>query len=173
MDNASLFKGIDTSNAARDSEYFRPGKYLTQINKFIAKTNDSGVTYFIFEMKVIAVIDPSEALKDPNGPHTVGSKVSWLLARHKKPTWPNLKAALMAITGVPEDSITPEFCGDLIAAAQPLSGMFVEWRNKLITTKEKGLLFTKVTAVRAWSDEEVKAYVDPNVLESLGIKFDE
>ena len=170
-DNASFFKGIGDAQESRDSDYFRPGRYLVQVDKFIVKQNDEGLVFFIFEMTNLKCFDDSESLKDPDGPHGIGHKVSWILPRHKKPTMGNLKAAIMTMTGVPREAITDQFCGDLTATSQPLKGTFVEFQNKMIKTKN-GAPFTEVKTKRRWTSNQVLELVGAETLDSLGIDLD-
>jgi hypothetical protein len=162
----SPFAGISAAKASRDSEYFRAGRYLTYIRSFITRANRSKVPVVIFELTVVAVLDPSAAANEPKGAHRVGESVSWLMQLPKDTTMPNLKAAIKAITGVPEEEVTESFCDALASANQPMAGFFVEWDNRVIKTK-KGEPFTQVKARRRWSADEVKQGVPETVLASL------
>lgn len=164
----SPFAGVGAAKAARDSEYFRAGRYLTYLKRFTTSQNRAKVTNVIFELVVVAVLDDQAAANEPKGAHRVGESVSWLMSTVKDPTWPNLKAALKAITGVPEDQITEEFCEKLASSTQPLAGFYVEWDNRVITTKA-GKPFTQVKARRAWSKAEVEGGVPAAILTSLGL----
>ena len=169
-DILSMFKGVDDVNPQRNSEYFRAGSYLCRIGAFKVKRNDDGLIRYIFELLVLAVLDPSEASKDPGGAHRVGHDVSWIMSKHNKPTMPNLKAALMVMTGVPQEEVTMEFCAALAGASQPLEGIFVEFSNKVITTKQ-GKPFTRITAKRVWTEDEVREAVCEDVLGRLGVEL--
>jgi len=169
--NVSLFKGVGESKPSRDRDYFRPGRYLAQVEKFLVKQNDDGLIHYIFEMCIVDVIDESEALKDADGPHGLGHGVSWVMGKHKKPSLPNLKAALMVMTGVPEESITEQFCADLTSSSQPLAGIFIEFLNKPIVTKA-GAPFTVIKAKRKWSHKEVFEKVGPEQLLNLGVELE-
>lgn len=172
-DLASMFKGIDNANPQQSSDYFRGGRYLAQVNKFKVHKNDEDLIHYIFEMTILKVLDPSEAAKEPGGPHGVGHEVSWVMAKHKKPTMPNLKGVLMAITGVPKEEVDMKFCAALASSSQPLAGMVVEWANKVITTKGAGKPFTRVSAKRTWSAEEVIEAVGQETLDRLGVELEE
>lgn len=164
----SAFKGIKDKKAPINSEYFRAGKYLTYINSFKQIKNRNEEDRIVFELTIVAVLDESAAAKEPQGPHTVGSKVGWISNPKKDAALPAVKAALMAITGVQEDSIDQAFCDGLSSEAQPLKGMYVEWSNQVIATKA-GAPFTVVRAKRRWNAEEVKQAVPQNLLDSLKI----
>lgn len=170
--NASFFKGIEDSHASRDRDHFRAGRYLTVVDAFKVKQNDDGLVFFIFELTVLAVLDDSEALKTPEPAHSIGHKVSWVMGRHKKPTLPNLKQALMVLTGVPEADITPEFCADLSSELNPLRGIPAEFSNKQIKT-QNGAPFTQIRAKRRWSAAEVEEKVGKTMLDQLKVKIED
>ncbi len=165
---ASPFAGISAAKASRDGEYIRAGRYLTYLRKFFTRANRGGIPTVIFELTVVSVLDPSAAVAEPKGPHRPGENVSWLMQLPKDTTMPNLKAAIKAITGVAEADVTEEFCDQLAAATQPMAGYFVEWDNRVITTRQ-GKPFTQVKARRRWSKAEVDAGVDIKILEALKI----
>lgn len=165
----SPFAGISAAKASRDSEYFRAGRYLTYIRGFKASQNRAKVPIVMFELTVVAVLDAAAASSEPKGAHRVGESTTWLMQLTKDATLPNLKAAIKAITGVPEEEVTETFCDQLASANQPLAGLFVEWDNRVITTKAKGQPFTQVKARRRWSAEEVTNGVPKEVLASLKI----
>ena len=173
MTDASLFKGMDESNAQRNSEYFRAGRYLTYVNQFKVRRNDEQLIFYIFELVVLKVLDPSAASAEPLGPHGVGHQISWVMAKHKKPTMPNLKAALMVMTNVPQEQVTAEFSALLASDAQPLHGICVEFDNKVIQTKSEGRPFTRVTAKRLWASPEVRETVGSEMLDRLGIELED
>lgn len=166
---ASPFAGITAAKASRDSEYLRAGRYLTYLRKFFVRANRGNVPCVIFELTIVSVLDPSAAAAEPKGPHRAGENVSWLMQLPKDTTMPNLKAAIKAITGVPEEMVTEDFCDQLAAASQPMAGYFVEWDNRVITTRGKGQPFTQVRARRRWSKAEVDAGVDKTLLDALKI----
>lgn len=165
----SPFAGISAAKASRESEYFRAGRYLTYIRRFTTSKNRQGVPNVIFEMTIVSVLDASASANDPKGAHRVGENVSWLMQLTKDTTMPALKAAVKAITGVSEDQVTEDFCDQLASANQPMTGFFVEWDNRIITTKQRGMPFTVIKARRRWSGDEVKNNVPPEVLASLKI----
>ena len=171
-DNASFFKGIEDSKASRDRDYFRAGRYLTVIDAFKVKQNDEGVVFYIFELTILAVLDDSEALKTPDPAHSIGHRVSWAMSRLKKPTLGNLKQALMVATGVPEASITGEFCAQLSSDLNPLRGIPVEFSNAQIKTKS-GAPFTQIRAKRRWSKKEVEAKVGVEMLSQLKVEIED
>lgn len=165
----SPFAGISAAKASRNSEYFRAGRYLTYIRSFKATTNRARMPIVLFEMTIVSVLDATAAASEPKGAHNVGESVTWLMQLAKDATLPNLKAAIKAITGVPEEEVTEEFCDQLSSANQPMAGFFVEWDNRVITTKSKGTPFTQVKARRRWSAAEVNEGVPKAVLEALRI----
>lgn len=165
------FAGINKIGAARDTEYFRAGRYLTYIRAFKEFKNRKGIEKAAFEMTIVAVLDASHAAKEPKGPHDVGHKVSWLYDPMRDAAGPDFKLAVMVITGVPEDQVTPEFCSQLASQANPLEGYFVEWENTVIQTKA-GNPFTVIKARRRWSKADVLAKIPKAVLDSLKINAD-
>lgn len=162
----SPFSRIGTIRASVNSSYYRAGRYLMHIDAFKVSDNRKGEGFVVFESTVVAVLSDVEAAKEPAGAHRVGEKVSWLMKFAADTTMPNLKAAILAITGVPEDQITEQFMLELAGNAQPLKGIFVEFENKVITTKA-GKPFTRVAARRKWSKADVEANVPAEVLTHL------
>lgn len=171
-DNASFFKGIGDAAASRDRDYFKAGCYLTHVDGFKIRQNEDQLVYFIFELTVLDVLDDSEALKTPDKANGIGHKVSIVLPKHKKPTLPNLKQILMVMTGVPEEDVTPEFCGALCSEAQPLKHTAVEFLNRQIKTKS-GAPFTQVRAKRRWTKDEVIAKIGQARLNSLKLEIED
>lgn len=174
----SPFKGIDGKQATRDSEYMRAGRYLAYINEFKTGENRNNVPNVRFATTILAVLDDTNAVKDPKGAHAVGHKASWVMSFAKDNTMPNLKAAVMAITGVPEEEVDQEFCDNLTSSEQPLQGMVVEFDNDIIKyTPKNGAsdqpsLFTQVKIRRRWSKAEVLEHVEEAVFERLGLSTD-
>jgi hypothetical protein len=162
----SPFAGISAAKASIGSEYMRAGRYLTYLKAFKTLKNRKNIPIVVFELVVVAVLDTTASASEPKGAHRVGDSISWLMQLPKDETMPNLKAALKAITGVPEDQITEAFCDSLAAANQPMSGFYVEWDNRVIKTKA-GNPFTQIKARRRWGAAEVTAGVPAAVLESL------
>jgi hypothetical protein len=151
----SLFKGMSEAKARRDGDYTRPGSYLCYLDNFITKTNRGEIPVVIFEMVVVAVLDVTNADKVGKPPHRVGERISWVMQLPRDTTKPNVKRALMNITGVPETMVDDSFCNQLASSAQPLRGLFVECSGQEIKTKA-GNPFTQTMLKRAWSSEELK-----------------
>jgi hypothetical protein len=168
---SSPFKGISDESAARDSEYMRAGRYLVHINALKQGQNRKSVPNIRFETTVVAVLDATKALADPKGPHQPGHKASWVMSFAKDPTIPNLKAAIMACTGVPEEAVTEEFCKQLVSDAQPLAGMFVEFDNDLIKLEDGGL-FTAVRIRGRYSKAEVLEHTNEEQLAKMKLTLD-
>lgn len=166
---ASAFGGIDGKRASVNSDYFRAGDYITYLKAFKQAPNRAGLVNIVWEMVVVAVLDASTAAAEPRGPHRVGDSVSWLLSPTKHDmALPNCKAALMTIIGVPEASITQEFCDQLSSAAQPMKGYFVQWSNRVIQSKN-GNPFTVIKPVRKLSKVEVERMIPAQTLTDLQI----
>lgn len=166
----SPFKGITNHTAARDSEYMRAGRYLVHLNAFKTGSNRQNIPNFVFETTVVAVLDDTNCVRDPKGPHAIGHKASWVLSTKMDSCFPNLKGALMAATGVQEEAITEEFCEQLTGSAQPLRGMYFEFDNDVVSG-EKGL-FTVVKLRRRWSKSEVLEVVSEEQLKKLSLSLD-
>lgn len=172
---ASPFKGLDNTKPAGDFEYIRAGRYLARINEFRFGTTRKGVGYARFGFTIVNVLDPSEAAKDPKGPHRVGEKVSWMLMANIDASAPALKSALMTIMESPAEEITDAFSESAASDAQPLAGLFVDVSASLKATKTGGM-FTLVQVKRRVLGAEVKKIASPEVLASLrltDIKDDE
>lgn len=163
---ASPFKGLDTTKPSGDYVYIRSGRYLARISEFRFGTSRKGVGYARFGFVIVSVIDPSEAAKEPQGPHTVGEKVSWLLMANIDGSAPALKGALMTVMESPAEEITDQFAESAASDAQPLAGLFVEVDARPKTTK-KGGIFTLVQIKRRVLGAEVKKIAAPEVLASL------
>ena len=170
-----LFKGMADAKASRSSDYIRPGTYLCYLREFFAKTNrkEQGVVGFGFT--VVATLDDTEVTRTGKQPHRTGEDVSWVMQLHKDSTKPNLKRALMNITGVPEAQVTDEFCEALASTSQPIKGFFIEVRAREIMTKgtdgSPPHLFTQVTLVRRWGKAEVEALPGVQIVLD-GLKID-
>ena len=168
---SSPFKGISDTTAARDSEYMRAGRYLCHLNCLKKGENRKSVPNIRFENTIVAVLDESKALSDPKGAHQPGHKASWVMSFAKDNTIPNLKAAIMACTGVPEEAVTEEFCEQLVSSDQPLAGMFVEYDNDLIKLQDGGL-FTAVKIRRRFTLAQVLEHVTEDQVKALGLTLD-
>lgn len=167
----SPFRGISDKSATRDSEYFRAGRYLAHVNAFKTGQNRNNVPNVAIETTIVAVLDATKAAVDPKGAHGVGDKASWVQSFSNDNTMPNLKAAVMAMTGVDEAAVTEEFCQQLTSSSQPLEGIFVVFDNEMIITK-KGEPFTVVKIRRRLSKAEVLEHVTEEQLEGLGLSLD-
>lgn len=168
----SAFKGIGSHSAARDSEYFRAGRYLVCLQAFKTGQNRQNIPNFAFETAVAAVLDDSASARDPKGAHAPGHKASWVLSTKLDSCFPNLKGAIMAATGVAEEAITEEFCEQLTSSAQPLAGMYFEFDNDVVPNSNGNGLFTIVKLRRRWSKAEVLEVVTEDRLKELGLTLD-
>lgn len=167
----SPFRGISDTQQTRDSEYFRAGRYLAHVNAFKTGQNRKNVPNVAIETTIVAVLDDTKAAKDPQGVHGVGDKASWVQSFSSDNTMPNLKAAVMAMTGVDAEAVNEEFCQELTSEDQPLQGIYVIFDNDMVMTK-KGEPFTVVRIKRRLSAEEVLQHVEQDQLDKLELTLD-
>lgn len=158
---------LDSANASRNYDYVRAGRYLVRLEEFRFGVNRAKIDYARFSFTVVSVLDPSEAAKDPKGPHRVGEKISWVLMANKDASAPNLKAALMSIMEAPAEEITDDFSKTAASDAQPLKGMFLVLDGSLQKMKSKEGVFTRISIKRRVLGVEVKKIVPQEVLQSL------
>lgn len=164
-----MFSGIEKANASRNSEYLRAGRYLLYVKKFKGQVARSKANQAVLEFSVVSVLDSSAASAEPLGPHRVGDTVAWIMDLAKDASMPSLKAALAVMVGCPPEEITDETTEQLASAANPLEGLFVEFDNRIVPMVKKQGTFTKRTARRRWSKEEVDKTVPLELLKSLRI----
>lgn len=164
---ASPFKMTGT-NPSRDSSFLRAGRYLVRLESLKFNTTRKGRQNAVLKMLIVAVLDPSAAATVPQGPHRIGDRADWMLMADNDMSAPNLKAALMAITEVPDTEITDEVLEQMAGPLQPLQGLFAEVDAALRIAKS-GNPFTLVSFKRRIRAAEVAKLAAPEVLKSLRI----
>lgn len=163
------FKGMGARQPQRDSEFMKSGRYVSRIDKFSFGKTRSNREFALFNLTILAVVDDTEAAKDPKGPHRVGDKASWMLMSDVDASAPALKAAIMTLTGEQDpEELDDDVFEKLASAANPLGGLFCEIDCRVITTK-KGSLFNLVKMKRTIEFEELKTIVPAETLKSMKI----
>lgn len=165
---ASPFKSMSATSPSRDSSFIKPGRYLMRIEKFYFGKSRKNRDFAVLKMQVVAVLDPSAAAAVPEGPHRIGDKADWMLMADNDMSAPNLKAAFMTITEVPESEITDEAIDLFRSDAQPLRGIFVEV-DSVVRPNKAGNPFTLTTFKRRVRAKEVGTMASAAALQSLQI----
>jgi hypothetical protein len=154
----------------RDSDWFKPGRYVMRVDKFSFGTTRAGRDYALFNFTVLAVLDDMEAAKGPGGPHRVGDRCSWMLMSDRDASAPALKAAVMTLTGSTEsEEIDDALFEQLASPANPLGGLFAEVDCRVIITKQKGVPFNLVKVKRPIEFAELQTIVQAETLSSMKI----
>jgi hypothetical protein len=165
----SPFDKVDGATGSINSEYMRAGRYLVYIKRFISKKSRKDANLALFECIVVEVLDASAAAVEPKGPHIVGNNATFVIDLNKDAGPGALKSALRDILGIPEEDVTSEVCERCAGDSQPLAGLFVEFDNRVIKTKEKGLPFTLCRVRRNWKKIEVESKIPAERLQALGL----
>lgn len=125
-----LFKKLKETKPRLDSNWFKEGIYLLQVNAVKVKQNRKGQTGFFIEGTIIAVIDDADGAG-----HRVGEEVSHSMWEHHESFLGNVKAFLAAATNESPSNIGEEQAMLVIGEDQPLQDTVLECHNRVIQTK--------------------------------------
>lgn len=154
MTAGSVFNNISNVKPRGDYAYIESGDYIVHVNEFKAGKNRKGLDIVFFNLKIVSVLDTTDCVKWNQAPHGVGQDVSWLVTLDKDSSLPQMKKALMVLTGVDEAGIDGPTCDAFVSAAQPLRGMFAHYSGKKVKTK-KDILITDRRFVRPFSKDQL------------------
>lgn len=95
------FSGIGKAQAKKSANYIQPGQYLLRLDVTRIGKNRKGQKLAFVETTVIAVLDESSK-------NRVGESVTWCVREDSDYFFPEVKAFILAVGDMDENSVTEE-----------------------------------------------------------------
>jgi len=159
-----IFDGIAEAKAGGEyGDYERGGHYLQRIDALKTGKSRKGAGFFVVEKTIIHVFDD-----DDGKGHRIGEEVSHMIMVGDY-FLRDIKRLVVTILECDDDEISPAQMEALCAGDQPLAGMIVECKNRMVKTKaDKD--FTKIKYVGSWTPEEAAEVLDAELLARKNIQ---
>lgn len=155
---AGAFAGIENVRGSLKTQWMVPGRYWLRIDNAKLDRDRMQVPFWAFEMTIIRVLDTAMGQA-----HPVGTAVC-RMCKQAGPSanfyYPELKAILSGILGIPDAQVTPDVCERVLGPQQPLTGMVVECNAWNQPKRNNQGHTTKVTFVREVMAAELLASLD-------------
>lgn len=156
-----FFKNLKTVKLKQDFVYLGAGSYWMRVDSVTEGENRKMEKNFIVNLTVVKVL-PRER-DDPI--HSVGQEIShYIKVSGNEYAEANVADFFCGVMGCKPEELTDGVEEWAIDKSQPLKGMVVELRNRVITTK-KGNLFTSIHYVREVPAEEVLTKLDSDAIQ--------
>ena len=156
-----VFAGVGQATPSLSATYCGVGRYQSQIIKvFLKDTRKSGNMAFV-EMRVCNVLDDAEGRG-----HRVNDDVTWCIKTNSDFFLSEVRSFVAGSIGADFDAVDEDTVTRVFSDENPLSGCFVEWTGKDVTTKTNNL-FTKIKFVRNVSPTEIKESMDPALVNQM------
>lgn len=157
-----IFDGLGDPKvrASRAANYVHPGVYMGMIEGVSCDSGRAIGDFVVVNVEILGVVadrSTEGAAAQPAGPGLVatparlpvksnqpGESCGQLYLKQKEGFLQNIKALVMALTGMPEADIADEAAYDLVADEQPLKGMVVEMDAFMRTSKKTGKDYTVI-----------------------------
>lgn len=134
-----LFGGIKDAKVGGDSDWERPGSYITRIDRVRLDKTRKGETGFYIEKTVLHVLEDTEGR-----PHRVGEAITHALWVKHDSFLGNVKSFLAGVLEMNAADIVEDDVLLVIADDQPLAGTVIETSNRTIRTLADNP-FTKIS----------------------------